>query len=180
MKRLIHTLLSSTAVGTIIVWQSILNLNATTLSTSYASFILLQNTGTTPSGALLVKQPSLTVALVDLQKEEQVKQVGDWIYTNAGCESHHNQNAVNPVDLDGTPSYGLHQFKFTTFKGYVKKYNLFGWQSWEEADWWNNLMAGDTQELVLRHMIADPEVNLSHEFPDCTKKYGLPPRISTF
>lgn len=90
------------------------------------------------------------------------------------CESGGNQHALNPVDLDGTPSNGLFQFKRSTWKFYIKKYNLFGWQNFNEADWENTLWVGDLQRIVVERMFVDPDVRLrSREFPDCAKRIGL-------
>lgn len=85
----------------------------------------------------------------------------------SGCESRNNPSAVNPQDLDGTPSYGRFQFKIKTWKAYVRRYDLWKWRSWEEADYWNSIYAGDMQEVVVRKMLHDSKVNMANEFPDC-------------
>ena len=90
------------------------------------------------------------------------------------CESGGNQNALNPADTDGTPSNGLFQFKRTTWKYYVKKYDMFEWQNFDEADWENTMWSGDLQREVVERMFIDPDVRLrTTEFPDCSKKLGL-------
>jgi hypothetical protein len=87
-----------------------------------------------------------------------------WIYRLGDCESRNNELAINPMDLDGTPSKGQYQFKDGTFNHFSKKYNIPVTSIWE----------GSEQEQIVRHMIEDEEVNLAHEFPDCVKKLGLP------
>jgi len=81
------------------------------------------------------------------------------------CESGGNELALNPKDLDGTPSKGKFQFKDCTFNHLSQKYNIATTSIWK----------GDEQEQILRKMIDDPEINMAHEFPDCVRKLGLPP-----
>ncbi len=99
-----------------------------------------------------------------------------WIRSMAHCESTNNPKALNEVDLDGTPSYGLFQFKKGTFRHYVEKYNLFDWQKWTVSDWKKAIWNGDYQETIFRAMLQDSDVDLRHEFPGCTRKLGLPPK----
>ena len=89
------------------------------------------------------------------------------------CESGNNQSAINPVDKDGTASNGLFQFKRTTWKHYIIKYNLFSWQVFEEEDFENALWDGNAQRVVVEKMFKDPQVNLRLEFPDCSKSLNL-------
>ena len=117
------------------------------------------------------EQPAL-----QFSRHSTTAQQDRWIEKLSYCESGHNQNAINPRDLDGTPSLGEFQFKVGTWKYYVKKYDLFNWKNWEEADWQNSLMSGWHQEVVLTYMIYDKEVDFSHEFPQCVRLNGLPPR----
>lgn len=111
----------------------------------------------------------------------------NWLLRLRLCESGDSQNAINPKDLDGTESAGLYQFKHTppslrvgkrpnTWQYYVQKYDLFGWQAWEDADWENALMSGWHQHQVLIRMLSDPDVKWTQEFPACVKRLGLPPR----
>jgi len=101
----------------------------------------------------------------------------DWRQKMRMCESSDNQMAINPNDLDGTPSYSLYQFKPPTFKGYVIKYDLFNWREWDDADWRNNLMSRWHQEEIMTRMIEDPDVKWTREFPDCIRKHGSPPVV---
>ena len=122
-----------------------------------------------PIRAVLVAKPvPLAVSIAKLE---------EWKFNLGDCESNNIPSAINPNDLDGTPSYGQYQFKIGTFKYYVEKYNLFDWQNWEEDDWWEAIFDGEKQHIVLEHMIEDPEVNFTWEFPWCVEKLGLPPVI---
>ncbi|MCX5781779.1 MAG: hypothetical protein NT145_03610 [Elusimicrobia bacterium] len=94
-----------------------------------------------------------------------------WIEKLAICESSNNPLAVNPKDKDGRPKYGLFQFDIRTWKMYITRYNLFNYQKWEEADWWNAIYSDYHQEIVLREMIENG-VDLAKEF-GCIKKIGL-------
>lgn len=69
------------------------------------------------------------------------------------------------MDLDGTPSYGLLQFKPTTFTGYRTQYGL------PEAE----LMDPEAQKETVRHMMQDPGVDWNQQFPDCVRRLGWPP-----
>lgn len=89
-------------------------------------------------------------------------QIDTFIAKLRNCESGGNDEALNPVDLDGTPSKGRFQFKDTTFTHFAKKYDI------PVTSVWN----GDEQEKILRRMIDDPKVKLQNQFPDCYRKYG--------
>ena len=94
-----------------------------------------------------------------------------WIEELALCESSNNPLAINPKDKDNRPKYGLFQFDIETWKMYIKRYKLFNYENWEEADWWNAIYSGYHQEIVLREMIKN-NVGLRKEF-GCIKKIGL-------
>lgn len=61
----------------------------------------------------------------EIAQEQFSKDLDDWLYKLAMCESTNNPKAVNPVDSDGKPAYGLYQYKLGTFLGLSKKYNVF-------------------------------------------------------
>jgi hypothetical protein len=90
------------------------------------------------------------------------------------CESGCDTLKVNRRDTDGTPSYYCFQFKPSTWRLYVKKYDLFEWQSFYEEDWWNTMASCDLQREVVSLMFRDPDVRLrSGEFPGCSKILNL-------
>ncbi len=95
------------------------------------------------------------------------RSVDSWIHDLRGCESGYHDEALNPKDSDGTRSVGRFQFKDVTFYGFAKKYGI------KVTSVWN----GDEQEQILRRMIPDKSVNFKMQFPDCVKKYGLPPGV---
>lgn len=81
------------------------------------------------------------------------------------CESGIRKTAVNKIDLDGTSSIGLLQFKQGTFDTYAKEYNVPG-----------NIMDGDSQVAIVTYWILHPgTIDWKWQFPDCVRKYGLPP-----
>lgn len=87
-----------------------------------------------------------------------------WIDKLELCESGGNPMAINQRDLDGTPSYGAFQFKPGTFTSYAKAYGVAG-----------ALMNESAQREIVFHMTQDSSTNWHWQFPDCTKKLGLPP-----
>ncbi len=88
-----------------------------------------------------------------------------WLTDLIICESNGNPEAINPIDRDGTSSYGLLQFKPSTFTGYRTQYGL------KEAE----LMDPEAQKETVRHMMQDGGVNWYQQFPDCTRRLGTPP-----
>lgn len=89
-----------------------------------------------------------------------------WLQKLILCESTGNPNAINKIDLDGTSSYGLLQFKPSTFKYFAKKYNVPG-----------EMMNPESQKEVVRHMMDDKSVVWKNQFPDCVRKLGTPPKL---
>lgn len=90
--------------------------------------------------------------------------INEWKSQLRKCESGGNDKAVNPMDVDSTPSYGRFQFKPSTFYGYANKYNIKV----------TSYLNGDEQEQLLDKMIIDNDVDLTREFPACTTSIGLP------
>ena len=91
-----------------------------------------------------------------------------WLGALEWCESKGKPSAVNPKDRDNTPSYGILQFKPSTLAYFKKQYGITG-----------ELMNPDTQEAIVTQMILKGGINWAQQFPDCTKKLGTPPKIST-
>lgn len=88
-----------------------------------------------------------------------------WVHRLIMCESRGNVSALNPQDLDGTPSHGLLQFKVSTFALFAKAYKIEG-----------ELLDPEAQIAILLRMIDDPSVDLTKQFPACVRKLGLPPQ----
>lgn len=87
-----------------------------------------------------------------------------WLDKLVMCESGGDPNAINPIDLDGTASLGLLQFKVGTFLMYLDRYEMEG-----------ELMDGEVQKAIVRRMMDDPKVRWENEFPDCVRLLGRPP-----
>lgn len=87
-----------------------------------------------------------------------------WLEDLVRCESRGDPAAVNPKDRDGTPSYGLLQFKPSTFEQFSKAYGIEG-----------DLMDPAAQRAIVLRMMRDPSVRWGIQFPDCVKKFIGPP-----
>lgn len=68
------------------------------------------------------------------------------------CESRNNSQAINPED-GGSPSYGLHQYKWATWNWALDKYGLFSEAEKEER--WNLLWDKEAQIIVTRTILTD-------------------------
>lgn len=88
-----------------------------------------------------------------------------WLAHLMQCESGIRKTAVNAVDLDGTASVGLLQFKQGTFDHYASKYGITG-----------DIMDGVSQVAIVEQWILNPgTIDWAWQFPDCVRKYGAPP-----
>jgi len=104
------------------------------------------------------------------QASEAIKRLtsgqGEWLRKLIVCESSGNPGAINEKDRDGTPSYGLLQFKPATFYGFAKKYLI------EATDHMNP----DKQIEIAVKMIEDRKnIDWWQQFPACSEKIGFPP-----
>jgi hypothetical protein len=89
-----------------------------------------------------------------------------WVRALEWCESSGKPEAINPNDLDNTPSYGAFQFKPSTFEYFSKLYGITG-----------ELMDRDVQyEIVSQMVLHRDEIAWDKQFPWCVKKLGFPPR----
>jgi len=93
-----------------------------------------------------------------------------WLGALEWCESRANPEAINPNDRDGTPSYGILQFKPSTFTYYQLRYGVAGAQTY---------MDPGAQEAIVEQMIINNDVKWSQQFPECVRKLGNPPQLST-
>lgn len=93
-----------------------------------------------------------------------------WIDRLVKCESHGDPKAVNPKDRDGTPSYGLLQFKPSTFAMFSVAYGIGSPEDY---------MDPASQRAIVRRMIKDPSVRWGQQFPVCVRVHiGLPPGVA--
>lgn len=99
-----------------------------------------------------------------------------WLHALEWCESRGVVTAVNPKDLDNTPSYYSFQFKPGTFKGFGLQYGVL---KKEEVDTKEELMEKlkdyELQKAIVTQMILDPKTSWYTQFPGCVKKLGKPP-----
>ncbi len=117
--------------------------------------------------SIIIDRPyTYTIIRDDIIQTDLERRQDIWLSALIWCESRGFALAINPKDRDGTPSYGILQFKPETFDLYVKRYDI---QDKME------LMNPESQIRVVRNMIGDPRVQFQNEFPDCVKKIGYPP-----
>lgn len=88
-----------------------------------------------------------------------------WLAALIQCESNGRPEAVNPKDRDGTPSYGLLQFKPSTFEMFSRAYGIEG-----------ELMNPEAQTAIVIRMMDDKSVVWENQFPACVRKLGRPPQ----
>lgn len=120
-----------------------------------------------------VKPAEVLAEEIKVVEKEEIKvelsyQQEAWLGALIWCESKGNPKAINPNDLDNTPSYGILQFKPSTFEYYQKRYNT------NRGD---GYMDPDAQIEIVEQMIIRGDVKWSQQFPACTKKLGNPPVI---
>ena len=90
-----------------------------------------------------------------------------WIAALEWCESRGNPDAINPKDLDGTPSFGAFQFKPSTLDMFAKKYKVAT----------TTVMDYAVQRKVVEQMVLHrDEIKWEKQFPWCVKKLGRPPK----
>lgn len=91
-----------------------------------------------------------------------------WLARLMVCESGLKVTAINPNDLDNTPSYGLLQFKPSTYAAAAKKYGLASTMDY---------MNPEGQVAIVEQWILDGSVTWGKQFPDCVRKLGSPPPL---
>lgn len=113
----------------------------------------------------------------------------EWLERLVMCESSGNPEAINEEDLDGTPSYGLLQFKPSTFWMFAEAYGIVHRQYEPDTaympdmsigSWYDVMMAPEYQRAIVRRMMRDPSVKWENQFPGCVRKLGLPPQPEAF
>jgi transglycosylase-like protein with SLT domain len=109
-----------------------------------------------------VEQPVVATSSTEALTSEQQA----WLGALEWCESNGNPGAINPKDSDGTPSYGLLQFKPGTFAEFARIYHLASTTDY---------MDPVEQAQIVTKMIESGTVDFHHQFPDCTHRLGTPP-----
>lgn len=106
---------------------------------------------------------------LDLRHRQDV-----YLHALEWCESRGYNDAKNPNDLDGTPSYSNFQWKPETMIGFAIQYKIIHPSSTIEQ--FPELVKDyELQDSILREMLKDKEVDWKWQFPGCTKKIGMPP-----
>lgn len=93
-----------------------------------------------------------------------------WLGALQWCESRGKPQALNPNDRDHTPSYGILQFKISTFYNYGKLYGINTSKGYKDPE---------AQIKIVEQMIIKGGVKWEQQFPDCVKKLGRPPKLLT-
>lgn len=94
-----------------------------------------------------------------------------WIAALEWCESRGVNGAINPKDLDGTPSYGAFQFKPSTLTYFAKIYGVTASST---------VMDYTVQHALLEAMVLDRNhIEWGNQFPTCVKLLGYPPKSGT-
>lgn len=91
----------------------------------------------------------------------------------AECESTNDPNATNPIDLDGTPSHGLLQFKPSTLYLFAKEFKVL--PEIEPAEIYNVLYDPEIQVAVAEKMIEKYGHQRSfwqQQWPACSARYN--------
>ena len=118
-------------------------------------------------------------AEIEVSQETPAKEITHqqdlWIGRLEWCESSGDNEAINKIDLDGTPSYYAFQFKPSTFKYYAIKYKILS-DDLEDEDYFNWMGDYEKQRKVVEKMVNDPGIDWYQQFPDCTRRLGLPPK----
>lgn len=113
----------------------------------------------------------------------------EWLAKLELCESSGNPEAINEVDLDGTASYGLLQFKPSTFWLFAESYGIVHRQHEPDTaympdmsigSWYDAMMAPEYQRAIVRRMMSDPGIRWENQFPGCVRKLGRPPQPEAF
>lgn len=101
-----------------------------------------------------------------------------WLSALEWCESQGNGEAVNPNDLDGTPSYFWYQFKPGTFWAYGNQYGLLPAGATRDGILEKEMKDYELTRDIVRHMAQDPAVDMWGQFPGCMRKIGAPSKTS--
>lgn len=115
--------------------------------------------------------PPVVKAMTVTHEQETYVRALEW------CESHGVITAVNPNDLDNTPSYYSWQWKPSTFRYFGVMYGVLPSEI-TEAEMLKKLADYETQRKVIEQMVIHAnQIEWKNQFPGCTKKIGLPPTV---
>ena len=121
-------------------------------------------------------QAPLPTVIVEEPKPQLTHRQQVWVYVLEWCESGGNTTAVNKIDRDGTPSYYSFQFKPGTFRYYGELYGVIQ-KGLSETELMEKLKSYELQRSIVEQMVLNRDkIAWTKQFPDCIKKYGLPPK----
>ena len=89
-----------------------------------------------------------------------------WLAKLMQCESGIKASALNPNDLDNTPSYGILQFKPSTYISAAIGLGLASTTDFKNPE---------GQVAIVTHWILEGGIEWTTQFPACVAKLGLPP-----
>lgn len=126
------------------------------------------------------ENPATTTPSVERETPapERDHRLETWLSALEWCESQGKGDAINPNDLDGTPSYFWYQFKPGTFLGYGVQYGLLAYTTPLEGIIDREMQDYELTRDIVRHMAQDHAVDLWGQFPGCMAKIGAPSRTS--
>lgn len=151
------------------------------LATAFAALFIFGWAENAGGGDEHIQLPEVTISVTKVEAKEEIpkpeeKEIPEirlqtttreaWLADLVSCESSGNPGAINPVDRDGTPSYGLLQFKPSTFEMFKKAYRIEG-----------ELMDPEAQKAIVRRMMDDESIKWENQFPACVRKLGRPPQV---
>ena len=141
-----------------------------------AIFIINPNLAPVTTDGFGAKQPLVSVSVIqevsDSEKVEQAR-ISRILADLRQCESGGNDEAINPEDLDGTPSFSRYQFKPSTLYEWGMRYKILPIDL-EKAEIMNIIMDGELQEKVLVEAIREYGKSSKFwlsQFPGCSKIY---------
>lgn len=122
------------------------------------------------------KKEVASATKVEAPKPQLSHQQQVWVSVLEWCESKGDVTAVNKVDRDGTPSYYSFQFKPGTFRYYGELYGVIP-TGLTQVELMEKLKDYDLQNAIVTQMVLNAKtIDWRTQFPDCIKKFGLPPR----
>ena len=114
--------------------------------------------------------------VVEKPKPQLTHQQQVWVSVLEWCESKGIKTAINKVDRDGTPSYYSFQFKPGTFRYYGELYGVIP-VGLTQTELMEKLKSYELQRSIVEQMVLNRDkIAWTKQFPDCVKKFGLPPK----
>lgn len=124
--------------------------------------------------ALMIPGKSVMVEYHQIAGELPHRQEA-WVHALEWCESRAKNEAINPEDKDGTPSYYNWQFKPETFRALAEKYGIIE-KGLDNSRIMELLKDYELQHKTINAMVTDGKnQNWEQLFPACVARLGRPP-----